>query len=53
MINQNIKVVVVLMLNRKFLIIRTQKSNCAEENQNLQKVQLSKFDLKFWTSFTF
>jgi hypothetical protein len=41
------------MFYREFLIIRTQKSNCAAENQNLKKVQLSKFNLKFWTSLTF
>jgi hypothetical protein len=50
---KNIKVALVLMFYREFLIIRTQKSNCAEENQNLKKDEFSKFNLKFWTSLTF
>jgi hypothetical protein len=50
---KNIKVALILMFYREFLIIRTQKSNCAEENQNFKKAQLAKFNLKFWTSLTF
>jgi hypothetical protein len=50
---KNIKVALVLMFHRECLVIRTEQSNCAEENQNKKKVQFSKFNLKFWTSLNF